>query len=73
MRSDHQTKSLHYFHSYAVLDQIDLSGVSDIVTIPKVSDVNLIDLLPTSRDDEALVSNYAVLMFRVLERHMPFF
>ncbi len=41
MRSDHQTKSLHYFHSYAVLDRIDLSGVSDIVTIPEVSEVNL--------------------------------
>ncbi len=25
MRSDHQTRSLHYFHSYAVRDRIDIS------------------------------------------------
>ena len=39
------THSLHYFHSYAVLDRIDLSGVSDE---PALKPININDLLPSS-------------------------
>ncbi len=28
LRSDHQTRSLHYFHSYTVRDHVDITGVS---------------------------------------------
>ena len=34
MRSDHQTKSLHYFHAYTVRDRIDLSKYEDKDTNP---------------------------------------
>ena len=30
----HTTQSLHYFHSYAVLDSIDFSGLSDELPHP---------------------------------------
>ena len=28
-----QTRSFHYFHSYAVLDRIDISGYTDILQV----------------------------------------
>ena len=33
MRSDHQTRSLHYFHTYAVRDRVDMSSYSDDIQI----------------------------------------
>ncbi len=40
------TQSLHYFHSYAVLDRIDLSGVSNELPISKP--IMFGDLLPSN-------------------------
>ena len=50
-RINSSTLSLHYYHSFAVLDRIDLSGVSDdqpsgicdtIKFLPTSEDINLI-------------------------------
>ena len=41
MRDEHQMRSLHYFHSYAVCDRINVADVSDIATTPDISQVNL--------------------------------
>ena len=38
MTSDRQTKSLHFFHSYAVKDRINLSGISDVQSRPQFDD-----------------------------------
>ena len=46
-RSDYQTRSLHYFHTYAVRDRVDMSEFSNDVHIPDVSSINLKQLLPT--------------------------
>ena len=73
MRSDHQGKSLHYFHTYAVRDRVDLSGVSDVPMSPDLSSTDLFDLLPTRADQEVLVQNFAILMAHVLRKNMPFF
>lgn len=73
MRTDHQGKSLHYFHTYAVRDHVDLSDVSDVPMSPDLSTINLFDLLPTSADHEVLLQNFALLMAHVLKKHMPFF
>lgn len=55
MRSDHQTQSLHYFHTYAVADRVDSSGVSDERRCHDVDSVQLNKLLPNSRDEAELM------------------
>ena len=47
MRFDSQTRSLHYFHTYAVRDRVDMSSFSNDMQIPDTSKTNLQDLLPT--------------------------
>ena len=68
-----QTKSLHYFHSYAVQDRINLSGFSNICSNIAPFSMNLHSLLPSNEDKEALVSNFAVLIARILVKHVPAF
>ena len=36
MRSDNQTKTLHYFHVYGVLDRIDLTNEADDPALPDI-------------------------------------
>lgn len=61
-RIDRQTQSLHYFHSFAVHDRIDLSTYSDQApTIPPSIDPSTItptasDLASFRRECEILVS-----------------
>ncbi len=71
--SEHQTHSLHYFHTYAVRDRIDLSNVSSEQPIPKISEMKMEDLLPSNDDNLVLIENLAILIGRVLSKHMPFF
>lgn len=73
MRSDHQTRSLHYFHAYAVRDRIDLSSVSDVKVTPDIGSINITDLLPSASDDEELKKNFTLLMCQTLKKYMPFF
>ena len=69
---DSQAKSLHYFHTYAVRDRIDLSDYSD--TPPEVNEADLdfsrIEL--SDSDHEALKKNFSYLVARVLKEYMPF-
>ena len=73
MRSDYQKRSLHYFHSYAVKDRVDLSGVSDQKVEPDLKSVQLTELLPTGDDEEKLRTNFTTLVSRVLVKHMKYF
>lgn len=73
MHSDHQTRSLHYFHTYAVRDRIDMAGISDQCVTPDIGTVNLSQLLPTLVDENTLTKNFSILISRVLKRYMPFF
>jgi L1 cell adhesion molecule like protein len=75
MRSDKGHLSLHYFHSYAVLDRIDLSGLPDSILPGCFPDPNKIalELLPSASDDIALEQNFAILVSRVLATHFKFF
>lgn len=71
MRSDHQSRSLHYFHSYAVKDRVDMSGISDVPTACNPNfDVKRI--LPTPADIKELRKNISILFSRVLKKHVPF-
>lgn len=72
MRCDYQTRSLHYFHTFAVKDRVDISSLSDKpLQIP--ADVDLTKLLPNKADDTCLQKNFAVLMARVVCKYVPFF
>ena len=73
MRVDYQTRSLHYFQSYALRDRVDLSTLSSEVNAPDVSKINLESFLPSSGDEKILKNNFAVLVGRVIMKHVPFF
>ena len=73
MRSDHQARSLHYFHSYGVLDRINLDDYDNTISLPDLSAVQLDLLLPTEDDEASIRSNMCVLMARILQKHLPFF
>ena len=72
MRVDHQTKSFHYFHSYAVHDRIDLSGYSNQIPDIDIESLPLTTFLPSLNDCKKLRDNYIVLASRVLVTHLPF-
>jgi len=78
-RLDRSTQSLHYFHSYAVLNRIDISGLSD--NRPSSIDISPDKILPNHVDIEKLLSEFEVLVARyvclclclcVLAVHMNF-
>lgn len=71
MTCDHQSRSLHYFHTYALRDRVDLSSFSIEAKVPDT--IQLDNLLPSSQDEEAIQKNFAILTARVLMKHMPFF
>jgi L1 cell adhesion molecule like protein len=71
----YQTQSLHLFHSYAVKDRIDTSGMDDVnehLCLPS-PEILVKSLLPTREDDDALRENIEVLIARTLVQHLNFF
>ena len=75
MRFDKGNISLHYFHSYAVLDRIDLSGLSDSYVascLPSPRNIAA-SLLPSEPDDQSLKRHFSILVSRVLVTHIKFF
>lgn len=69
MRSEHQTRSLHYVQSYAVKDRVDFSSISSEMR----TEVNVFHVIPDDNDYEALKSDFKVLVSRLIVKHMPFF
>ena len=72
MRSDYQTRSLHYFHTYAVKDRVDLSSISDLAVCHETC-INIEAILPSIADMKEIRKNIGVLFARVLKKYMPFF
>ena len=74
MRFDRQMQSLHYFHSYAVRDRVDCSNLADDPpsTTPTARDV-ISKVLPTDEDDTIIHDEFAILVARILCKHMTFF
>ena len=60
MRSDHQTRSLHYFHTYAVRDRVDISHFSK-TSIPNVGKFSSIIFFP-----QIMISNLSLETLRYL-------
>ena len=74
MRSDKQTQSLHYFHSYAVQDRVSCSNLSDIPpSITSTADNVISKVLPSNEDDSIIHDEFAILVARIMCRHMSFF
>ena len=73
IRSDQQTLSVHYFHSYAIKDRVDISSLSDIPPInqPSISEV-LSKVIPSARDDSIIHDEFAVLLARMLCSNMKY-
>ena len=69
VRSDHQTHSLHFVHSYAVKDRIEFSQFSSKTPTA----VNIFDIIPDEHDYKSLKSDFAVLISRMIVEYMPFF
>ena len=57
-RVDFQTRSFHYFHSYAVLDRIDLSGYTDTPSSGEV------DFTPSDDEISSLLQVFGILVSR---------
>lgn len=72
MRVDHQTLSLHFFHSYAIPDRVDISDFSSKIKIPDISTIDLDKFFPSRSDECVLKKNIAVLIGRVLVKHIPY-
>lgn len=76
MRSEgHQNHSLHFFHSFAVLDRVNFGGLSNhLPTTCNTSPLQMaLTLLPSVENDTSLLNNIATHISRVLVTHMPFF
>ena len=72
MRLDHQAQSLHYFNCYAVKDRVSTLGLKDNPSLPDFSAFSEAKILPTAEDHESLMSNFVILVSRVVKKHFPF-
>ena len=65
------SQSLHYFNIYAVLDRVDFRSLSCDTSIIDVAKVDTNNLLPSAADMEAMITNFSVLISRLLVNHIP--
>ena len=75
MRTGHKGKSLHYFHSFAVHNRINVDNFSTERAPSCLPSPNYVakSLLPTTSDDDVVVQNVKILFSRVLTETLPFF
>ena len=68
-------KSLHYFHSFAVLNRVDFSHLPDVFPHTCLNHPRqlALALLPSKDDDRALTQLFGIHVSRILCTHMPFF
>ena len=79
MRSDdakgYRNKSLHYLHSFAIQNRIDLSNIHDVhpsSCLPS-SQHRASTLLPSHDDDVALQNHFARDFKRIVVKNIPYF
>ena len=73
MRINHQTRSLHYTHIYAVKDRIDLADYDDTQPNPDINSIDVKLLLPSPEDKSALLKNFGFMISGILKKRLPFF
>lgn len=70
---DSQTRSLHYFHTYALRDRIDVAHLDDKPSLPSLESIDITTVLPTEQDQKAMKGLFGIHVARILKKHMPFF
>jgi len=71
MRVNHQTRSLHYFNTFAVQDRIPTFDQSEqCVNHPSLT---MHDFLPSAEDYTKLQSHFTVLVSRIMCSNMEYF
>ena len=72
MCCDRQTRSLHYFHSFAILDRFNIANYSeDLPRIPVKPPLE--ELLPSKTDIRILEDNLAIHVGPIFCKYMPVF
>ena len=70
---DAQSKSLHFFNYYGVRSRIDVTNLDDHPSLPDFTSFEADKLLPTKDDDAALLSDFTIIVGRVLRKHFSSF
>ena len=73
MTFEHQRQSLHYFHSYAVLDRVNCADLPSGAPAGDIKSLSFAAFLPTPEDCSVIRYNYSVLLGRVLVEKLSFF
>ncbi len=75
MRADSKSRSLHYFHAYAVRDRIDTTGLNCQLAPTCLPSPAIVaqSLLPSTENDKAIFCNLKILFSRILVETLPFF
>lgn len=79
MRESTDAQSLHYFHSYAVKDRLNLHGCSDVPqSRPQEWSMEMYQevsrtVLPTSEDHRRLDDDFSHIVTRIIVERLPFF
>ena len=70
--SSHKNKSLHWTHTFAVKNRVEVDGDLDReVPQKKVEDLEMSEILPGPEIQESLKGSLVPLVLRVLVRHFP--
>lgn len=73
MRIDHQVKSLHLFHSVAIVSQIKTLHLDDRTAIGDLCEVPVSAFLPSIADCTAVRDNFVILAARILVDNLACF
>lgn len=73
MSMEHQRQSIHFFHSYAVLDRVNCIDLPYDHLIGDVTSLPVTAFLPSMDDCKVLRSNYATILGRILVKKIPYF
>ncbi len=73
MRIDHQVKSMHWFHSYAVSDRVEIGDLCGDGHIGDVTTLPISAVLPTVTDCVQMRKHYICLTARLIVQNLPYF
>ena len=70
---EHHSKSLHFFHMFAVKDRCNTFGLADNPALCDTSNCDVTTVLPTIDDDKIFHGNASVLAARIIRKRFKFF
>lgn len=72
-RFDRQTRSLHFFNSYAVLDRCNFAALSDEVEAVQQPAFDISLFLPDDNDLKEITHNFSIIIGRIAHKYIPAF